>query len=429
MNGTLLLVFVLAACDSPSDASEERPAVVRDSAGVQIVENGDPLWTAATRWTIDSAPSLTIGVEEGDPQREFFRLIDVRRLSDGRVAALNAGTSELRYFSPEGAYLCTSGREGAGPGEFEHMAWMQLLDEDSLLVYSYGGGGRLSLIGPDGSFVRTIAIPRVPDVQYVQPNGVLSDGALLLRSGRSYGMEATSGTHSDSAILIVHDGSTERARIGPLPSSQAAVVRSENSMTVSSLVFGKSLVLGFGAGLLYVGTSDRYEISAHDTLGRLTRSIRLDRAPEPVTAAAISHTESTRLANAETENARAMSKALFEQMDFPATMPSYAEILVDRSGNLWVARYDYLPGPRTWDVFNAEGQLLGAVRVPDGFRLRMISDGEIIGISRDELEVQRIQAFRISKPGDSARNSSESPRQGEAPDDAGSSAYRACKAP
>jgi hypothetical protein len=402
---------------------------VRDSAAVQIVENRDPLWTADTRWTIDSAPSLTIGVEEGDPQREFFRLIDVRRLSDGRVAALNAGTSELRYFSPEGAYLCTSGREGAGPGEFEQMSWMQLLDEDSLLVYSFGGGGRLSLIGPDGSFVRTLAIPRVPDVQYVQPNGVLSDGALLLRSGRSYGMGVTSGTHSDSAILIIHDGGTERARIGPLPSNQSAVVASENRMTVTSLVFGKSLLTGFGSGLLYVGTNERYEISAHDTLGRLTRSIRLDRAPEPVTAAAIAHVESTRLANARTENARAMSKSLFEQMDFPATMPSYAEILVDRSGNVWVARYDYLPGPRTWDVFNAEGQLLGAVRLPDRFRLRMISDGEIIGISRDELDVQRIQAFRISKPGDSAGNSSESRRPGDAPDDAVASAYRACGAP
>lgn len=425
----MLLGLAASACDGPGEISATRLAVVRDSAGVQIVENRDPLWTADTRWTIDSAPSLTIGVEEGDPQREFFRLIDVHRLSDGRFAALNAGTSELRYFSPEGAYLCTSGGEGAGPGEFEQMSWMQLLDGDSLLVHSFGGGGRLSLIGPDGSFVRTLTIPRVPDVQYVRPNGVLSDGALVLRSGRSYGMGVTSGTHSDSAILIIHDGDAERARIGPLPSNQATVVRSENSMTVTSLVFGKSLLTGFGTGLLYVGTSERYEISAHDTLGRLTRSIRLDRVPEPVTATAIAHAESTRLASAQTENERAMSKALFEQMDFPETMPSYAEILVDRSGNVWVARYDYLPGPRTWDVFNAEGQLLGAVRLPEGFRLRMISDGEIIGISRDDLDVQRIQAFRISKPGDSARSSSESGRPGDAPDDAVASAYRACKAP
>lgn len=159
------------------EVDADRLAVMRDSAGVQIVENRDPLWIADTRWTIDSAPSLTIGVEEGDPQREFFRLIDVRRLSDGRVAALNAGTSELRYFSPEGTYLCTSGREGAGPGEFEQMSWMQLLDQDSLLVYSFGAGGRLSLIGPDGKFVRTLSIPRVTDVQYARPNGMLSNGS------------------------------------------------------------------------------------------------------------------------------------------------------------------------------------------------------------------------------------------------------------
>lgn len=133
----------------------------------------------------------------------------------------------------------------------------------------------------------------------------------------------TSGTPSDSALLLIFDDATEVARIGPLPSNQSAVVASENRMTVTALVFGKSLITGFGTGLFYVGTNERYEISAHDTLGRLTRSIRLDRAPEPVTAAAIAHAESTRLASAQSENARATTKALFEQMDFPATMPSH----------------------------------------------------------------------------------------------------------
>lgn len=438
MNGTLgsrgnacvalLLVSVLPACDSPNDANASRRAVVRDSAGVQIVENRDPLWTADSRWTIDTMPALTIGVEEGDPQLEFFRLEDVRRLSDGRIAALNVGTSELRYFSADGAYVCTSGRAGAGPGEFEQASWMQLLDDDSLLVFSFGGGGRLSLIGPDGKFVRTLSIPRAPDVQYARPNGMLSNGSMLLRSGGSYGMGVTSGTHSDSALLLIFDDATEVARIGPLPSNQAAVVASENSMTVTALVFGKSLLTGFGVGRFYVGTNERYEIAEYDTLARLARSIRLERAPEPVTSRAIAHAESTRLASAESENARAMTKALFEQMDFPPTMPPYAELLVDREGNLWVARYDYLPGPRTWDVYDREGQLLGAVQLPDRFRLRMIGDGEIIGITRDELDVQRIEAYRILKPGEPASAPSSARRSGLRSEDAAPSEYRACGA-
>ena len=424
----LLLVLVLPACGSSNDAIVARPAVVRDSVGVQIVENRDPLWTADTRWTIDSLPTLTIGVEEGDPQFEFFRLADVRRLTDGRIAALNVGTSELRYFSAAGDYVCTSGREGAGPGEFEQASWMQLLDDDSLLVYSSGGGARLSLIGPDGKFVRTLSIPRVPDVQYVQPNGILSNGSMLLRSGRSYGMGVTSGTHRDSAILFIFDGATERARIGPLPSNESAVVASENRMSVTSLVFGKSLVTGFGTGLFYVGTNERYEISAYDTLGRLARSIRLERAPEPVTSSAIAYVESTRLANAENESRRATTKALFEQMQFPPAMPFYGDMLVDPRGNLWAARYAYLPGPITWDVFDSGGQLLGEVQLPDGFRLRMIGDGEIVGISRDDLEVQRVEVYRILKPGEPASAPSSARRSGLRPEDAAPSEYRTCGA-
>jgi hypothetical protein len=390
-------LVTVAGCAS-SESPARSTATVRDSAGITIVENRDPAWTEDTRWTVDSPPSLAIGLEDGDPQREFFKLTDARRLSDGRIAAANASSDEIRYYSAGGEYLCTSGRPGQGPGEFERLTWLQLLRGDTLLAYSWGSGGKLSLIDPNGRFVRTVAIPRVDGEQSPTPKGMLANGALLLQPARSYGLGSTSGTYRDSSLLVVaRPGGGELARLGPLPSNERAVLASGDSWTVTAILFSKHLVLGFGPEGILVGTNDQYEIAHYDTAGRLTRLLRLDRAPEPVTASAIAQLESLRLAYSHTEAERAMNRQFFEQAQYASTMPWYSGILVDDEENLWVSRYSHLPVPTTWDVFDPGGQLLGEVRMPRDFNLRQIAHSELVGIARDAMEIERVKTYRIRK--------------------------------
>jgi hypothetical protein len=420
-----LILLASAGC-SASDVDAGRQAIVRDSAGVRIVENRDPVWTSEMRWTVDSLPSVTIGVEEGDPQREFFRLTDARRLSDGRIVAANSSSNELRYFTGQGKYLCTSGRQGAGPGEFERLAWLQLLPHDTLLVYSSGGGGRLSVFSPEGHFVRTVTVPRAGDGRYSSPMGMLPNGALLVSFGRGYGMGVPSGTYRDSVSLVVHRGDSTIASIGPLPSMESVVVATANSMSVTSLVFGRYLVTGFAPDGFLVGTNEQYELFRYDTLGRLTGSIRLDRAPTPVTASAIAEAESTRLASASNANERARSEAFFKQMQFPPTMPAYGRVLVDSEGNIWVSRYSVTRVSGDWDVFDADGQLLGELQLPPRFTPRQITGSRLIGTARDELEVERVQVHALRK-GTPAREGRAAPVAGTAgDDDIVPSEYRAC---
>ena len=425
-----LILFASSACGRDGESTARRAATVRDSADIEIVENYDPVWTEETRWSIDSVPSLTIGVEEGDPMLEFYRLSTVRQLEDGRIVAMNAGTNELRYFSSDGTYMCSSGRRGAGPGDFENMGWLQVLGGDTLIVYSSGGGPRLSLIDPEGVFRRTLSVPRVDDVQFAQPHGFLSKRVLVMRSSRAYTPDnVTSGTHRDSSILIlVAEGGSEIARIGPVPNFEAAVVRTETSMTVTGLIFGKSLVLGYGQGRLYLGTNQSYEIAEYDTLAQLRRLIRLERQPEPVTADHIARAESSRLADAESDAERASARALMDQMEFPSTMPFYNSMLVDSEGNLWVRRYAYFSTAGTWDLFDPEGQLLGEVLTPGNFRPNVITSQEMLGIARDELGVERIQKFEIIKPGEPRADGSNA-SEGAGPSDAEPGVYRRCGTP
>jgi hypothetical protein len=239
-------------------------------------------------------------------------------------------------------------------------------------------------------------------------------------------MGVPSGTYRDSVSLVVHRGDSTVASIGPIPSMESVVVATANSMSVTSLVFGRYLVTGFAPDGFLVGTNERYELSRYDTLGRLTGSIRLDRPPTPVTDSAIAAAESTRLASTSNANERARSAAFFKQMQFPPTMPAYGQVLVDSDGNIWVSRYAVTRSSGTWDVFDADGQLLGEVQLPPRFRPRQITGSWLIGTSRDELEVERVQVHALRKrtggrDGRAALSAGTDGEDGIAP-----SEYRAC---
>src|SRR5687767_15620844 len=61
-------------------------------------------------WTVSGEPELQIGVVEGNPDYQFHTLISALRLPDGSVAALNAGSHELRGYGADGRLLGRSGR-------------------------------------------------------------------------------------------------------------------------------------------------------------------------------------------------------------------------------------------------------------------------------------------------------------------------------
>jgi hypothetical protein len=79
-------------------------------------------------------------------------------------------------------------------------------------------------------------------------------------------------------------------------------------------------------------------------------------------------------------------------------MPFYQAALADAEGNLWVQ--DFSPGepPAGWSVFDPEGRFLGAVAMPDRFRPQQIGDDFILGVARDELDVERVQLYALEKP-------------------------------
>ena len=159
---TPALAVLLIGCAGA--ATDEQPAgppafVVRDSAGVLISENSDSSWTQQTAWRIEQDPTLEIGSRSGDvPGTDFGRIGPVLRFPDGRIAVGDIQALEIRLFSPDGGYLGSWARRGAGPGELQRLDRLALIGGDSLVARN-DGIFRHDIFGPDGVWGRTVLAP------------------------------------------------------------------------------------------------------------------------------------------------------------------------------------------------------------------------------------------------------------------------------
>ena len=96
-----------------------------------------------------------------------------------------------------------------------------------------------------------------------------------------------------------------------------------------------------------------------------------------------------------------MWRDMFEEMPRHETYPAYRSIRADREGRIWLED-SRGPGDETrwWTVFSPEGHALGRVRMPDGFTVFEIGSDYVLGLVRDELEVERVRLHRLTRSED-----------------------------
>ena len=105
------------------------------------------------------------------------------------------------------------------------------------------------------------------------------------------------------------------------------------------------------------------------------------------------------LAAVTNDDRRRRTEQFYRDMPVPETFPAYGGIAVSVEGYLWVREYD-LPGAEAnnWSVFDAEGTLLGTLGLPPRFRPLDIGPDYILGVWRDEDDVEHVRMYDLVKP-------------------------------
>ena len=160
----LLVSFPFPACDRPEPrdpAGTEAGFAVRDSSGIEIVENHYPVYPPERFWRMDMEPEIVLGGSDRwlarDSAHLIWRVSGLARLEDGRVAVLSRGNRQLYLFEPDGELSRVMGGAGRGPGEFGGPAELQYLPPDTLAVWD-SWFGPVSYFDTDGDLIRTRSV-------------------------------------------------------------------------------------------------------------------------------------------------------------------------------------------------------------------------------------------------------------------------------
>lgn len=380
---------------------EERASVpgARDSAGIQIIENSDFVWPEGRGWYVAEEPTLDIGVADGDSVYQFYRVRSAAKLRDGRVVVANGGTHELRYYDAYGTYLNTSGRDGGGPGEFHSLTAAYRLPRDSLLTYDLRLQ-RLSVFDPSGRFAGSTNISGLIGRYAVLITlGRLDDGSLLVWIRDHAARPMGDGAISDSALYyrISRDGAVLDS-LGLFKRSESYVYRHDGGAVMGDLPFGRQPSTAVHSSGFYHSDGEAWEVRDYAPDGTLRRLIRRESPARPLTADDIAAAREDQLADETTEGGRRFVNRMFDESEFPKTLPCFRSLRVDSEGNLWASEFRR-PGddqPR-YVVFDPDGVMLGIVETPKGLGITEVGADYVLGRWVDEVGVEYVRLYPLIK--------------------------------
>ena len=394
-------VAVLLLCGLPACAGQDagRPLVVqRDSAGIEIIEALRPLWGDSSPWSIVPDPLVDLTLTGTDPSHEFYRVRGVKQWPDGSLVLANRASQEIRLYSPEGEFLGGMGGPGQGPGEFRNLQRVEVV-ADTVFALDYDG--RVTVVGPDMELIRTLDLSHtVSDIHS------LGDGTLLAESFVVDGLDeiANQLIRPPTALVRFDLEGVWIDSIGVRPGSESYSFAYEDNSGDGPALFGKASQVATLGPQVFYGSSDLMQVEELDMSGNVVRILRIPGYGLDLTDAQVA---AEREAHLDIDLPPGMAlppwiRRTVEALPAPATRPAHAQMLVDPSGAVWLELYrgrSEQDRPQEWLVLDADGTWLGTVEVPDRFSVTDITMETVLGVWRDELDVEHPQVLRLSRGG------------------------------
>jgi hypothetical protein len=386
---SLPFAFLVSGCMTA--ATDRGDVAYRDSAGIAIVESRAPLWNEGAGWSVDSQPLLVIGDASGDSAYSFSDIRGLTRNADGGVIVADAGSRQLRLYDAGGRLQKVAGRRGNGPGEYRNLEIMRACEGDMIVVWDFA---RLLFFTRSLEFVRQNNLTAAP-----WPPVCFRDGGTLLQGSVPSDAERLArGTLYDSrVVLFATDSAGQRAaeldtitvwwRVAGEHEGSWGFVHPVAPITATASREDE-LVIGYSKSL-----EIRF-VNRSGTSVRIHRSLAesFELTPDVVQA----YKEAT--LDISGEQTRQAIEAFGWPM--PGTRSAYSNVLVDGDGNAWLHRTE-IHGRSTnrWTVFARDGSHLGDVRIPANLQVFEIGGNWLLGVSRDSLDVERVQLHQLRKPG------------------------------
>jgi hypothetical protein len=375
----------------------EPPAVISDEAQ----------WGEGEAWTVLAEPAQTFGVLDGAEEYHFVGVSAAALQSDGDLVVADIGSHTVRLYDRSGAHLKTLGGHGPGPGEFRRPTQILVHAHDSIFVWD-DDAFRITKFDPDGELVGVQGVGLEEIAKSAEPP-LYPSSALLLPGGellvrlveKSKELPSAERFRQQSGALRVSADLTtveSAVRFGGV--EQVMVEAPWGPFAVTPpLARNTSIAVQPNQARVCIGEQEGPEVQCFGPDGSSTtvrwlsepRAVRTDEAEVDAWREATTELLGQKMSP---DNLRRM----LDRVPVPQVWPEYSGITLDHDGNLWVKRGP-TDGGRAMEylVFDSAGALLGSVSMPP-VRVLEIGPDYVLGVYRDELEVEYVQRFEITKP-------------------------------
>lgn len=407
---TLLAVVVLSvvACDRPGGDRWQGTIETLPNGATRVTNTEEGLWTSGSRWHLTQ--ELVLGSVEGGRATEFTSVSGMQVDADGRIYVLDRQSNELRIFDATGRHLRTVGRAGSGPGEYDAANGIAWIGNDTLLVVDQRGG-RYTVLSRDGAYVRSVQ-RGLGLYGWVFRGGIDGDRVYEVtstgpRDNRRPILVGTrirfSGPTGDTEEMGIPEKSTllSGQDTVPLPQPDAPLyeafsIRTNRGGMVIGVPFTGSPVYALDrTGGIWHGHGSIPRIFYSSLAGDTITEILIPWEPQAVSTAELAEWE----AGEAIERFRNMGGKLAPDR-IPKEKPFFDGIAVGPSGNIWLS-VPAAPREVTFAVFDREGRYLGRLNIDNVERVSYVNpvlrNDRLYFVGRDELDVQRVYVYRISK--------------------------------
>lgn len=410
----VLLAFgSFAACGGDTASTGEFAGTIRDSAGVQIVENSrNGLWAADGGWTTEEV--LTIGEAAGDADYQFGQIAAVDVLSDGRIVVLDQQAQRVQVYGKDGEYQRSLGGPGNGPGELSPQAIVLFAGRGDTIVIPDMGNQRITLIPPEGE---PTSFPLSME-QGIPMGFDMAEGGTLVSQRRLMNFSDPAAASDDDLLLAQsYDGTTLDTLLTPRRGGGFEMTSSGPRFILFAAEPQWATLSG---ERIAYASNDAYQISIYGPGGELERIVTFPHEARPVTQQDQRIVLDLVRASMEENGAPpAMIDQMVGAMSFADNWPAFTRLRGGPHGTLWVQRLRDLAdmsedelenwnpqldqGAPEWDVFESDGRYGGLVELPARFTPFAITEDHVYGVYRDEFDVQYVRVYALDTgphPGD-----------------------------
>jgi hypothetical protein len=310
--------------------------------------------------------------------------------SRGRIYLADRLKGGVIVTSPDGRYLRTIGRRGRGPGEFEYLRNVQVLAQDSILVYD-AGLYRMSVFAPDSAGIaydRLMSTSAAPPPNWVEK--LPGQRALFATHRKPYAARAGADgdvSHRDQTVRLVEwDGRTRKDSVLVLPAVQPLIARDGRAVAITTSPFARPGQVRVGAdGRIYYGWGDSLAIAIYTPEGQRSGGFSHPFRGPPVTR--------RDLQMAGKGMGKGLQRAL--KVTAPDRWPAFRDFIVDDAGRIWIGLVAPAGQPTKWTAFSDTGSPICSAELPAKSDVRLIRGENAYVVTTDEMDVPRLLVYHV----------------------------------